>query len=414
MKKVLTLVLALCILLAAALPVLAEETLTVWYSGGVNGKALEYAAQLYTAQHPDVAINIEQVATSDRETRLTVALTSGDMTGLPDITLFQDYSAQRFLQLFPGCLADLSESIDMSCFAQDKVGYWTYEGKVYALPFDSAASADFVRLDLLAEAGYGLDDLKDITWDRYIEIGKDVQAKTGKYMLTETDYSNLMMVLVKSAATWYFNEDGSANIENNAGVRAALETIKKLHDSGIVMENEDWAAFISSMNEGKIVSTVTGNWILGSIVSAEDQSGLWGMTTIPSMSEDMGHYSSNGGSSWAVLSSSEKQELAVDFLKTFMTDEFNTYLIKDLATVPTYLPAQKLECASEPYAFTNGQKVFADIMDYTAKTPVIAYGPYNADVQNTMQLAIDQVLAGTSVDEALKTAQQTMDFLMEE
>ena len=53
-------------------------------------------------------------------------------------------------------------------------------------------------------------------------------------------------------------------------------------------------------------------------------------------------------------------------------------------------------------------------MDYTAKTPVIAYGPYNADVQNTMQLAIDQVLAGTSVDEALKTAQQTMDFLMEE
>ena len=93
MKKVLTLVLTLCILLAATLTALAEDTLTVWFSGGVNGKAAEYAAQLYRQQHPDVTINIEQVATSDRETRLTVALTSGDMTGLPDITLFQDYSA---------------------------------------------------------------------------------------------------------------------------------------------------------------------------------------------------------------------------------------------------------------------------------------------------------------------------------
>lgn len=414
MKKVLTLVLTLCILLAATLPALAEDTLTVWFSGGVNGKAAEYAAQLYRQQHPDVTINIEQVATSDRETRLTVALTSGDMTGLPDITLFQDYSAQRFLQFFPGCFTDLSAAIDMSEFAPDKVGYWTYEGKTYALPFDSAASASFVRLDYLTEAGYTLADLTDITWDRYIEIGKEVQAKTGRYMLTEMDYSNLLMVLVKSAATWYFNEDGSANIENNEGVRAALETIKKLHESGIVMENEDWAAYVASMNEGKAASTVTGNWILGSIVGAADQSGLWGMTTVPSMGDDMGHYSSNGGSSWAVLSSSQQQELAVDFLKTFMSDEFNEYLVKELATVPTYLPAQKLECVNEPYAFTSGQKVFADIMDYTAKTPVITYGPYNADAQSTMQLAVDQVLAGTSVDEALKTAQQSMEFLMEE
>ena len=413
MKKNLSMLLVL-VLLVSAVAIAQAETLTVWYSGGVNGKAVRQAAAMYMERNPETTIDVQEVATSDRETRMTVALSSGDMSGMPDVTLFQDYSAQKFLQFFPNCFVDLSEKIDFSVFAQDKVGYWTYENGVYGLPFDSAASALFVRTDYLEAAGYTVDDVTGITWDEFIEIGKKVKEVTGKYMITETNYENLIMVLVKSAGTWYFNEDGTANIAENQGVKAALETIKKLHDSGIIMENSDWAGYIASLNSGDAASTATGNWILGSIVGAKDQSGLWAMTTIPSMGEGMGHYSSNGGSSWCILSSSEKQELAYDFINMFMDDEFNTFLVKELATVPTYLPAQALECVSAPYAFTNGQLVFKDIMDYTAKTPVITYGPYNAEVNVAMINAVQEIFSGVSIEDALANVQDTVSFLIEE
>lgn len=416
MKKLLSLVLAVALLATMSMAALAEsdKELTVWYSGGVNGKAIRKAAELYTAANPDVTINIEEVATSDRETRLTVALSSGDMSGMPDVTLFQDYSSQKFLQFFPGNFVELSSAFDFSQFAADKVGYWTYDGGVYGLPFDSAASATFARLDYLEAAGYTLDDLKGITWDEFIEIGLKVKEATGKYMLTETNYGNLLMVLVKSSGKWYFNEDGTANMINNPGVVAAVETIKKLHESGIVKENSDWASYIASLNNGDAVCTVTGNWILGSIVGAQDQSGKWGMTNIPSMGEGFGHYSSNGGSSWVILESSQKKDLAKDFLKIFTDDTFNTFVINELATVPTYLPAQNLDCIKAPYAFTNGQAVFADIMDYTAKTPVIEYGPFNSEVEANMLVAVEEVFAGKSVADALQTAEETVNFLIEE
>lgn len=416
MKRILSLALALVLLFSLCAAASAEggKELTVWYSGGVNGKALNKAAELYCAANPDVTLHIEEVATGDRETRLTVALSSGDMSGMPDVTLFQDYSSQKFLQFFPDCFVELSDAFDFSQFAPDKVGYWTYEDGVYGVPFDSAASGTFARLDYLEAAGYTLDDLTDITWDEFIEIGLKVKEATGKYMLTESGYSNLLMVMVKSSGGWYFNEDGTANLVENEGAVEALKTLKKLHESGIVMENSDWASYIASLNNGDVVCTVTGNWILGSIVAAEDQSGKWGMTNVPSLSEDKGHYASNGGSSWVVLSSSQEQELAKDFLQIFTDEEFNSFVITELATVPTYLPAQNLDCIKAPYAFTNGQAVFADIMDFTAKTPVVEYGPFNSEVDGQMMVAMQEVFDGKDVLEALKTAEETVNFLIEE
>lgn len=415
MKKLVAFILVLALLCSVAVLSLAqdEQTLTVWYSGNVNGKAATRAAETYEAAHPGVKINIEMVATSDRETRLTVALTSGDMTGLPDITLFQDYSAQKFLQFFPGCFVDLSKALNMADFTQEKVGYWTSGDGVYALPFDSGASALFVRLDYLEAAGYSLSDLENITWDEYIDIGKKVQEATGKYMLTETDYTNLTMAMVKSAGRWYFEDDGTVNLTKNEAVIETVKTIQKLHDAGIVMENGDWASFVASLNNGDAASVATGNWILGSIVGAADQSGKWGMAPMPALSKSTGHYGSAGGSSWAVLSSSKQQELAVDYLKEFLTDDFNTYLISELATVPSYLPAQKLPCASEPYAFTAGQAVFADIMRYAQNTPVIAYGPYNAEVTTAMANVNAEVIGGKDLTQALQDAQDNLVFLME-
>ena len=71
----------------------------------------------------------------------------------------------------------------------------TVEGQTCSLPFDSGASGLFYRSDLLAEAGYKAEDLADITRDQMIEIGKAVQAKTGKPMFS-TDQNDAGAILI--------------------------------------------------------------------------------------------------------------------------------------------------------------------------------------------------------------------------
>ena len=41
----------------------------------------------------------------------------------------------------------------------------------------------YYRTDLFEKAGFTAKDLENITWERFIEIGKQVKAKTGVAML---------------------------------------------------------------------------------------------------------------------------------------------------------------------------------------------------------------------------------------
>ena len=157
----------------------AEVTVWCWDTN-FNGATMQEAAARYTKAHPDVTINIDDSASQDDiRAKLQTQLLAGNTEGLPDIVLIEDDVAQKYLQSFPGAFVPLSDSVDMSAFAQYKVAAATFDGKSYSLPFDSGVTGLFYRSDYLADAGYKADDLQDITWDKLIEIGKDVKAKTG-------------------------------------------------------------------------------------------------------------------------------------------------------------------------------------------------------------------------------------------
>lgn len=56
----------------------------------------------------------------------------------------------------------------------------TLDGQVYGMPFDSGVTGLYYRKDYLEQAGFKPEDMQDLTWDRFIEIGQQVEAKTGK------------------------------------------------------------------------------------------------------------------------------------------------------------------------------------------------------------------------------------------
>ena len=98
-----------------------KKTITVWaWDAKFNVAIMNDAAQRYQADHPDVTVNVVEMAKADVEQKLNTALASGTTEGLPDITLIEDYNAQKYIKSYPGAFSDLTSSINSADFAAYK------------------------------------------------------------------------------------------------------------------------------------------------------------------------------------------------------------------------------------------------------------------------------------------------------
>ncbi len=419
MKKLLSLLIAVLMLAGMSTAALAETEITVWcWDPAFNIYAINEAAKIYQEINPDVKVTVVETSSNDCETKQTVALSAGQTDTLPDIILVQDNSGRKFLNTFPGSYAEMTDKVDYANFAPYKIKHFTYEDKIYGVPFDNGCAATFLRTDYLEAAGYTLEDMKDITWDQFIEIGQKVKEATGNFMLTtQTGYNDFIMMMIQSAGSWFFDAEGNPNLNNNPAVKEAVETIVKLRKSGIVKEGADWTEYIASFNNGSAAGTIQGCWIIGSVVLSKDQEGKWGMTNVPRLNcEGATNYSSQGGSSWVVFSSSKNPDIAIDFLSNTFGKSVDFYqtILKSSGAIATYLPAAGGAAYGEPHEFFGGQKVFEELMAYSANIPMVEYGMYNYEARDAIAVAIEEVFNGGDIDTALQTAQETVEFLMEE
>jgi len=203
--------------------------------------------------------HIVDYAKADVETKLQTGLAAGATDSLPDITLVEDYNAQKYLTSYPGKFADLTGKVPHSDFAKYKVDAMTVDDKVYGVPFDSGVSGMFYRTDLIEQAGYKAEDLNDITWNEFIEIGKKVEEKTGKKMLAfGLDDGGLMRVMLQSAKQWYYDKDGNINLANNDVLKEAIRTYKAIVDADIIKPTSGWNEWVGAFNAGETASVITG------------------------------------------------------------------------------------------------------------------------------------------------------------
>jgi len=388
---------------------LAATTVTVWcWDTNFNGAAMKEAAARYAKNHPDVTINVDDsMAQEDIRQKLQTQLLANNTDGLPDIVLIQDDVAQKYLQSFPGAFVPLSDTIDMSAFAPYKVAAATHDGKSYSLPFDSGVTGLFYRTDYLADAGYAADALQDIDWDQLIEIGKTVKAKTGHNLFgLDLNGDGIIRIMMQSAGAWYFNEDGSLNILDNAPLKAALETYGKLWQADIIKPVSGWTDFTGAFTSGDTVGTIDGVWMVGTIKSQPDQAGKWGVAPTPKLAGIDGatHASNEGGSSWYVLSSGPAKEAAADFLKTVWAGDTDFYqkILVNQGAFSTWLAASEGEAYKSSDAFFGGQPVWQNFSDWQKQIPGVDYGTFTAEVDSAVVAQLPAIAQGGSVDDALR------------
>lgn len=386
---------------------LATE-ITVWcWDMNFNGATMKEAAARYATAHPDVTVNVVDMAKADVEQKLQAQLASGTTEGLPDIVLIEDYGAQKYLQSFPDAFEPLNDKIDYSQFAPYKVALATLDDKTYSLPFDSGVTGFFYRSDLLEQAGYKEADLQDITWDKYIEIGKAVKEKTGHVMQgLDTSDSGAINILMQSAGSWYFNEDGTLNIKDNAAFKAALTQYQKIMMTPEIWKPiSGWNEFTGAFTSGEAATVVTGVWITATIKAAPDMAGKWGVAPIPKLDgvEGATHASNLGGSSWYVLSSSAEKDAATDFLATVWGKDVDFYqkILIDQGAFATFLPAREGPAFKASDDFFGGQPVWANFSTWLQAIPSVNYGIYVNEVNAAIAAQLPALAKGGSVDEAI-------------
>ena len=397
-----------------------DNTLTVWtWDPNFNIYAIEKAAEIYAANgHEGFTVQVEEVLSDDIETRLTTAISAGDLSTLPDIFLMQDNSFQKYATNYPDLFTDLTDSgIDFSQFSEAKVAYSTVDGKNLGIPFDNGAVINAIRTDLIEQAGLTLEDFTDITWSQYMELAKQVLDATGVPMLTSQAGSpDLIMEMLQSCGASLFNEDGSVNIVGNDALKECMEIYAQMVADGTLVEVTDWDQYIASLNNGTAASALNGCWIMASITPQEDQSGKWQITNMPRLEkqDNATNYSNNGGSSWVISSNCANTDLAIDFMNS--TFAGSTELYDDLiqkGALATWAPAGDSEAYAQPVEFFANQEVYALIVDYATKTPSNITGPFYYDARDAVGVALSNIIqSGADMDSEIASAQETVEFNM--
>ena len=397
-----------------------DNTLTVWtWDPNFNVYAIKKAAEIYAQDHEGFKVEVSEVQSDDIETRLTTAVSAGDLSTLPDIFLMQDYSFHKDVANYPEIFTELTDSgIDFSQFSGGKLADSTVDGKHYGIPFDNGATIMAIRSDMVEKAGLTVEDFKDTTWSEFMELAKKVVDANGVPMLTSSGGSEIVIEMLQSAGASPM-QDGEVKLVDNAALKKAIEVYKQLIEEGIMVDYTDWDQYIASMNKGEAAGVIQGCWIMSSIQAAEDQSGEWAIVNMPALDEIDGatNYANCGGASWAVSSNCKNTELAFDFLNATFGSSVDLYdeLLPNAGVIASYLPAAASDAYGEASEFYGGQAVYKDIVEFAGKVPGIDYGAYYSDIRSALTDAITNVVQnGADVETEIQNAQDTVEFNISE
>jgi lactose/L-arabinose transport system substrate-binding protein len=395
-----------------------EVSVAAW-DKNFNIPALKAAEADYQKNvNPNFKLNIiEESQSSDVENAITLAASSGDYSTLPDIVLFQDHYIQKFVKDYPDAWQDLEDTdVDWSDFGAEKLSFSTIDGKHYGMPVDNGTAIFAYRTDLLQEAGYTIDDMKGISWDKWIEVGKAVYEKTGKYLMSmDGDGNDLPYMMLQAEKSSQF-KDGQPYIVENETMLKVIDVIKRAVDAHALYLANDWSDYTDQTIVGDMVAGVmNGNWIIPTIEQVQENSGKWEITSLPTLAGGEG-YASNGGSSLYVTGKSKNAAAAKDFLaKTFGAGSTATYdaALTNGGVIGCSTKAGKSDVYNQGVAYFNNQAIYAKIVEMGANVPVVEQSDYHYTCRTQIAAAIQNIINGADEKSALQDAEDQLKFAMQ-
>lgn len=354
----------------------SDNTITVW-AWDVALKQLQASAEKFKETHPDVEFQFEEMGTEQIYTKLATTLNTGK--GLADVILLEGEQVSGYASKYPDGFADLSDIVNKDDYLPVKMGEVTVNDKIVGFPWDAGPVALFYRTDSFEQAGVNPEDIK--TWDDFIEAGKKVTAtcKTPsgepvKMLPIAPNGSNFWKLLLTEKGAGYFDAEGNTAV-NSPEALECMEMAKKIYDADIALNYTDWAEYEGVVVNQSVATIPEAVWMIGTIKDkGPDQSGKWGVMSLPVFPGDEPSGSTNGGSDIVIPAASANVDIAKEFVQFAMTDvDLQADGFVNYGLFPSYIPAYDAEVFTEPDEFFGGQKIYETFIELGKKVPAVNY-----------------------------------------
>lgn len=255
MKRCLTMLLTLCLLLAAPCSLAQEKIhLTAWFEtafkgiddpaaeGAEYGDFMRHVADLYMQQNPDVEIEVVVVAGQERSAKLAVAIQSNE---IPDLMFDTHFALMDYAHA--GLLLPLNDIITEEDLEDIPPAVWnnvTYDDQIFMFPFTSEDGHMAINLDLFEQADcmdyVPQGEIGEWTPEQFLEclraLKKGLPEGVYPFALyagsaTGDTWTNMLLRMFGAS---FFDEEGKHIVINDeAGVKA-LEFLLQLQKEKLI------------------------------------------------------------------------------------------------------------------------------------------------------------------------------------
>ena len=395
MKKIVSLLLALALVLCSVGAVFAEAAaepvkMTFWTFQDLHINLYQAMLDKWNADptKTPLEIDFQPYPFEDMHTMLNMAIDAGE--GLPDIVdieigKFANYLGENIV------LAPMNDYVEPIAdhLVMARLNNYAKDGKYYGIDHHIGATVMFYNAKLLEDAG--IDYTTIATWDDFHEAGKVFLEKTGKPMITfeTTDCWSLYPMVNQHGGDWLTLDnqvrmDEPVVIDTMKFMQSMLEDGTAIPTPGGMSHTEEYYGW---MDQGGCAAICMPFWYLDRFVNyMPDLAGSMKIAPMPTWA-DGGHKSAQmGGTGTAVIASSPNAELAKEFVAYVgLTEEGCVTTWKTCGYDPILKDVYGTEAMKETNKFFEfyGQDLFevlSTVLDDIPDTCLTAYYPAATDI----------------------------------
>ncbi len=363
MKKLLSFVLCACLLLTLFLPaVLAEEPVKIifWHSmGGVNGEAInKMVADFNAANAGKIEVEVQFQGDYDEAINKLKSASMGNMGA--DVVQIYDIGT-RFM-IDSGWIIPMQELIDADNYDISQIepniaAYYSVDGQLYSMPFNSSTPIMYINRDAFIEAGLDPDNPPK-NFDEIMAaceklVKKDENGNITQYGFGMGNYGWFFEQWVGKMGLDYVDQGNGRDapatkvvFDENGAALQILSTWDKLIKEGYITYlnrgNDDAkSAFIT----GNIAMVLESTAALKSLLVNVDDRFEIGTAYFPSINaDDAGGVSIGGGSLWAINNGDDaKRAASWEFIKFMISPEQQAYWNAQTGYFPITVATHELD-----------------------------------------------------------------------
>ena len=422
------LILTLCLLLSVGAAMAKPVTITFWHAmSGSRLGVLESMIESFNATHPDYEVTPLFTGTyAETLTKYVAAYPS--KTG-PNIVQVYEVGTQTMID--SGAITPvykipemLGETWDWAQYVIPITNYYSVEGNLWSMPFNSSTAMLYYNKDLFKEAG--LDpDKPPTTWKEMEEYGEKILASG----VVDHVYSGgwpdwiFEQALAYQDHLYADNDNGRSELATKVVINddfghMVFETWTRLHDKKIYIFGGAEYAANSAFNSGQIAMLIQSTSSLAGIIKASEFK--VGTSFLPRFEGyPVGNSVIGGGSLWVTKGQSDEELSGVwEFLKYLSREDIAIQWHKGTGYFPVSTGALKTLLDegwfSEDQAYlTAFLQILSGRRDTAASTGV-RLGPFVA-MREDLVSGLEKALAGElSPKDALNEAAEKMNLKLKD